>query len=72
MFGACLLKSDSADLKTLQEAVNQATSLTKNAHHSGAFASDKVRGKRTIQEPIKRQSGRRSGKEQKISRNFGT
>ena len=61
----------SADPKTLQEAANLATKLTNNANRSGEFASDKARGERKIEEPIKRKSGGRLVKEQKVSGNFG-
>ncbi|XP_024965944.1 uncharacterized protein LOC112506152 [Cynara cardunculus var. scolymus] len=60
-----------ADPKTLQEVVKLATRLTNNANRSGAFTSDKARGKRIMEEPARRQFGRRMGKVQKVSGNYG-
>ena len=61
----------SANPTTLQDAVNLATRLTNNAIRSGMFASDKAKGKRKMEEPAKKQSGERTGKNQKVIRNFG-
>jgi len=61
----------SADPMTLQEAVNLATRLTSNAYHSGTFTRDKAKGKRKMEEPARRQFGQRTGKEQRVSRNYG-
>ncbi|KAJ9536520.1 hypothetical protein OSB04_un000272 [Centaurea solstitialis] len=60
-----------ADPKTLQEAVNLANRLTNNAVRSGMFSSDSVKGKRKVEEPIKSQSKGRSGKDRRVTRNYG-
>ncbi|KAJ9544811.1 hypothetical protein OSB04_024518 [Centaurea solstitialis] len=60
-----------ADPKTLQEAVNLATRLTNNAIRSGMFSNDKAKGKRKVEEPTKRQFGRRSGKDRRTAGNYG-
>ncbi|KAJ9567106.1 hypothetical protein OSB04_003072 [Centaurea solstitialis] len=60
-----------ADPKTLQEAVNLANRLTNNAVRSGMFSSDSAKGKRKVEEPIKSQSKGRSGKDRRVTRNYG-
>ncbi|KAJ9552808.1 LOW QUALITY PROTEIN: hypothetical protein OSB04_016853 [Centaurea solstitialis] len=60
-----------ADPKTLQEAVNLANRLTNNAVRSGMFSSDSAKGKRRVEEPIKSQSKGRSGKDRRVTRNYG-
>ncbi|KAJ9553018.1 LOW QUALITY PROTEIN: hypothetical protein OSB04_017063 [Centaurea solstitialis] len=60
-----------ADPKTLREAVNLATRLTNNANRSGAFANDQAKGKRKMEEPVKRQFSGRSGKDRRIAGNYG-
>ncbi|KAJ9552775.1 hypothetical protein OSB04_016820 [Centaurea solstitialis] len=60
-----------ADPKTLQEAVNLANRLTNNAVRSGMFSSDSAKGKRKVEEPIKSQFKGRSGKDRRVTRNYG-
>ncbi|XP_024964427.1 uncharacterized protein LOC112504718 [Cynara cardunculus var. scolymus] len=61
----------SANPKTLQDAVNLATKLTNNAIWSGSFANDKVKDKRRMEEPMRKNYSERGGKAQKVIRNFG-
>ncbi|KAJ9538121.1 hypothetical protein OSB04_030854 [Centaurea solstitialis] len=60
-----------ADPKSLQEAVNLANRLTNNAIRSGTFSSDDAKGKRKKEEPTKPQSKGRSGKDRRVTRNYG-
>ncbi|KAJ9556370.1 hypothetical protein OSB04_010984 [Centaurea solstitialis] len=60
-----------ADPKTLQEAVNLATRLTNNAIRSGSFSSDKFKGKRKVEESTKPPFKGRSGKDKRVTRNYG-
>ncbi|XP_024958942.1 uncharacterized protein LOC112499905 [Cynara cardunculus var. scolymus] len=62
--------SHSANPKTLQDAVNLATKLTNNAIRSGAFANDKVKGKRRMEEPMRKNFCEKGGKAKKVIRNF--
>ncbi|KAI3746537.1 hypothetical protein L6452_08971 [Arctium lappa] len=57
--------------KTLQEAVDLATKLTNNAIRSGLFSSDKAKGKRKVEEGLRRQDDRRRGKDRRIMGNYG-
>ncbi|XP_024963507.1 uncharacterized protein LOC112503743 [Cynara cardunculus var. scolymus] len=61
----------SANPKTLQDTVNLAIKLTNNAIRSGSFANDKVKGKRKMEEPVRKNYSERGGKAQKVIRNFG-
>ncbi|XP_024964118.1 uncharacterized protein LOC112504408 [Cynara cardunculus var. scolymus] len=61
----------SANPKTLQDVVNLATKLTNNVIQSGSFASDKVMGKRRMEEPVGKNYSERGSKAQKVIRNFG-
>ncbi|KAJ9536443.1 hypothetical protein OSB04_un000378 [Centaurea solstitialis] len=60
-----------ADPKSLQEAVNLANRLTNNAIRSGTFSSDDAKGKRKKEEPTKPQFKGRSGKDRRVTRNYG-
>ncbi|KAJ9545033.1 hypothetical protein OSB04_024740 [Centaurea solstitialis] len=60
-----------ADPKSLQEAVNLANRLTNNASRSGTFSSDDAKGKRKKEEPTKPQFKGRSGKDRRVTRNYG-
>ncbi|XP_024962389.1 uncharacterized protein LOC112502650 [Cynara cardunculus var. scolymus] len=62
---------NSANPKTIQDAMNLATKLTNNAIRSGSFANDKVKGKRRMEEPGRKNYSERGGKAQKVIRNFG-
>ncbi|XP_024958925.1 uncharacterized protein LOC112499886 [Cynara cardunculus var. scolymus] len=61
----------SANPKTLQDAVNLATKLTNNAIQLGSFANDKVKGKRRMEEPVRKNYNKRGGKAQNVITNFG-
>ena len=52
----------SANPATLQDVVNLETRLTTNAIRSGIFVSHKAKGKKKMDEPSKKQSGERTGK----------